>query len=72
MEKARAKGSKAVHDLRGSTRDLIATLELLAPFRDKNSQEYKSNSRRCSIEWGLWDVQVQLENLFADPRYRSS
>ena len=65
-KKARAKGSeKAVHDLRVSTRRLIATLELAgAVSRDKELSGVQKQFKKVLKRMGpLRDVQVQLENL---------
>ncbi len=65
-KKARAKGSeKAVHDLRVSTRRLIATLELAGAISgDKEIARLQKQFKKVLKRMGpLRDVQVQLENL---------
>ncbi|HYR87092.1 MAG TPA: CHAD domain-containing protein [Terriglobia bacterium] len=65
-KKARAKGSeKAVHDLRVSTRRLIATLELAGAIsKGKEIAGVQKQFKKVLKRMGpLRDIQVQLENL---------
>src|SRR5882672_8508591 len=65
-KKARSKGSeKAVHDLRVSTRRLIANLELARTIsRDEKIAGVRKQFKKVLKRMGpLRDLQVQLENL---------
>jgi len=64
--KARSKGStKSIHQLRVSTRRLVATLNLMAPFSEsQRAEKLQVNFKKVLKAMGpLRDIQVQAEHL---------